>query len=190
MARQRRPGTVAYGPEWRERNAAGQRRAVERRRSRWAVVPADLRAAERGSGKVSVNARPHVVLAGDEAAAIAESFGGLDTQAPAWRALFRSLPRLSAVETMLATRIYETEDFDLVPKLVAVTQARRGILERLGLDWRREERDLASYLAERSAQKPAGASIDAMAGSESASPANVSAAPSERIDNDDERSEP
>jgi len=158
-----RPGADAYGPEWRERVSAGLRRFNAQRRARGAVLDADLRALYRGEAECRPALRPYLQAGVAEAQGIIEALGGAEALSPQRQALARDLARLSAVVAALTAAFFRSEDADLIPKLTSTIAARRALLELLGLDWKREERDLAAYLAERNAQKPAGAPIDTTA---------------------------
>lgn len=180
-----KPGTDAYGPEWRERVSSGLRRFNAQRRARGAVMDADLRALVRGEAECRPALRPYLRAGIAEAQAVIEALGGPEALSPQRQALARDLARLSAVAGALTAAFFRTEDPELVPKLTSTIQARRTLLERLGLDWRREEHDLGQYLASRDreparepAQAPPGRTIDVVPDPAPAPAADTSASAS------------
>ena len=155
-----KPGAPMGSAERSARISAGLLRYNAQRRARGAVVDADLRALTRGEAECRPSLRPYIAAGVAEAQAIVEALGGPEALSPQRQALMRDVARLSAVVGAVTAAFFRSEDPELIPKLTSAIAARRGLLERLGLDERRVEHDLGTYIRQRaSAQNGAGSTI-------------------------------
>lgn len=75
--------------------------------------------------------------------------GGEEHVTPAERSILESASRLSVPERFLLRRLLETGDPELASRLATVVGAKARLLGMVGLETRREERDLNDYLRER-----------------------------------------
>lgn len=141
---------AGHSAETRERIGRGQRRAVERKRQAARLGPRDL-VHWRRHGVVAPALRPLVDEAGIECH---ELLAALGDPSPMRRQIIEDVCRLGvALRALLAVFVKsETPDREIAATLGSLASARTRALAACGLDVKRREVDLATYLAAREAE--------------------------------------
>lgn len=150
-------------PSWKANVGEGRRRGREERARRARRELRDL-AVLAASDTVPARIAPFLEAAGREGSDLLDALGGPERVSPQRRALIEDAARLGLVMRSLLVAFVQGGGIDgeLGSRLATLASARRANLSALGLDRFAEDvHDLTSYLERRTAQKPAGAPIDA-----------------------------
>ena len=140
-----------HTPQSRARLSDRGKRAWQRRREQAAVRPAELERFRR-AGIVAPALLPLVALADAECVALLRSLGG-DRVSEQRKVLIQDACRLGVVMRGELQRYLATQDSEAATRVASLVSARRASLVAAGLDEHRVEHDLASYLAQRAAER-------------------------------------
>jgi hypothetical protein len=153
----------------RERISRGVSRWHARRRAALRVVPSDLVRLWRGD--VSPAIAPFLAEAHAEAQALHAALGGRENMTAQRAVILDDVVRVGVILRAELARYLQTQDPDAAGRVGTLATVRRSSLAAVGLDERRVEHDLGTYLASApSAQDGAGATIDAVPGPRAGAP--------------------
>jgi hypothetical protein len=130
-----------HTPQTLARISHGAKRAAHVKRQRWRISAHEMVAIERGENECTPASIRHARMGSELAALLAADSGGWDVLSEARRHLIRNAGRLEMVIGAATSRFAQTEDMELVPKIVSAIGMQRSLIQLLGLSRHAREVD-------------------------------------------------